>query len=228
VTTFGLSAEDLMRALSDFFLQSGFDNPYMRFSEWNQHTLDDLKRALEQAIERGEMFDRDRAEADSQATREHVRARAGSVAEPAGAKTSRRRLPDHPSRKPAVRAKAESKVEVKVTDKSVDFLGFKTLKDLLGSLGRRSFGAHDTRDLATGVETSGAPKIYEFGDTLNSGYRADAVLSATARGREAAVESRIRGSARPPVRVSKLVRDGADAGLQPQHDSVWRGSLHSC
>jgi Ca-activated chloride channel family protein len=62
---------------------------------------------------------------------------------------------------------ANGKVEVKVTDKSVDFLGFKTLKDLLGSLGRASFGAHDTRDLSTGVETSGAAKQYEFGDTLN-------------------------------------------------------------
>src|ERR1700704_6776670 len=59
---FGLSAEDLLKALSDFFLQSGFDNPYMRFSEWNQHTLDDLKRALEQALKKGEMFDAERAE----------------------------------------------------------------------------------------------------------------------------------------------------------------------
>ena len=55
----------------------------------------------------------------------------------------------------------EAKVEFKVTDKSIDFLGFKTLKDLLGSLGRASFGAHDTRDLATGVESSGAAKPYE-------------------------------------------------------------------
>ena len=47
-------------------------------------------------------------------------------------------------------------MEVKVTDKSVDFLGFKTLKDLLGSLGHSSFGAHDTRDMATGVEPRGA------------------------------------------------------------------------
>ena len=54
-----------------------------------------------------------------------------------------------------------------VTGKSVDFLGFKTLKDLMGSLGRSSFGAHDTRDMATGVESSGASKPYEFGDTLN-------------------------------------------------------------
>src|ERR1700721_709186 len=59
---FGLSAEDLLKALSDFFLQSGFNNPYMQFSEWNQHTLEDLKRAIEQALERGEMFDPERAE----------------------------------------------------------------------------------------------------------------------------------------------------------------------
>ena len=54
-----------------------------------------------------------------------------------------------------------------ITDKSVDFLGFKTLKDLLAGLGRASFGAHDTREMATGVETSGSSKAYEFGDTLN-------------------------------------------------------------
>ena len=49
----GLSAEDLMRALSDFFLESGFNDPYFQFSEMNAKTLEDLKRALEQAIERG-------------------------------------------------------------------------------------------------------------------------------------------------------------------------------
>ena len=61
----------------------------------------------------------------------------------------------------------ETKVKFEVTDKSLDFLGFKTLKDLLGSLGKSSFGRHDTRDLATGVEATGASKQYEFGDTLN-------------------------------------------------------------
>jgi Ca-activated chloride channel family protein len=58
-------------------------------------------------------------------------------------------------------------VKFDITDKSVDFLGFKTLKDLLAGLGRASFGAHDTRELATGVETSGSSKTYEFGDMLN-------------------------------------------------------------
>ena len=60
-----------------------------------------------------------------------------------------------------------AKARFEVTDKSLDFLGFKTLKDLLGSLGKSSFGRHDTRDLATGMEASGSLKAYEFGDTLN-------------------------------------------------------------
>jgi Ca-activated chloride channel homolog len=54
-----------------------------------------------------------------------------------------------------------------VTDKALDFLGYRALRDLLGSLGKSSFGRHDTREQATGVETIGAPKEYEFGDTLN-------------------------------------------------------------
>jgi Ca-activated chloride channel family protein len=54
-----------------------------------------------------------------------------------------------------------------VTDKAIDFLGYRALRDLLGSLGKSSFGRHDTRDLATGIEASGATKAYEFGDTLN-------------------------------------------------------------
>src|SRR5260370_28559467 len=54
-----------------------------------------------------------------------------------------------------------------MTDKTIDFLGFKALQDLLGSLGRSSFGRHDTRDLSTGVESGGVSRAYEFGDTLN-------------------------------------------------------------
>src|SRR5258708_14513267 len=62
---------------------------------------------------------------------------------------------------------AQQQAKIEITDKSLDFLGFKTLRDLMGSLGKSSFGRHDTRDLATGVEASGASRTYEFGDTLN-------------------------------------------------------------
>ncbi len=54
-----------------------------------------------------------------------------------------------------------------VTDKALDFLGYRALRDLLGSIGRSDSGRHDTHHLSTGVETAAAPKPYEFGDTLN-------------------------------------------------------------
>jgi Ca-activated chloride channel family protein len=60
-----------------------------------------------------------------------------------------------------------SRVTFEVTDKTLDFLGYRALRDLLGSMGRSSAGRHDTRQLSTGVETVAAPKPYEFGDTLN-------------------------------------------------------------
>jgi len=58
-------------------------------------------------------------------------------------------------------------VRFEMTEKAVDFLGYRALRDLLGSLGKSSVGRHDTLDLSTGVESSGPTKAYEFGDTLN-------------------------------------------------------------
>src|SRR5687768_1035706 len=58
-------------------------------------------------------------------------------------------------------------VTFEVTDKALDFLGYRALRDLLGSIGRSSAGRHDTRHLSTGIESVAAPKPYEFGDTLN-------------------------------------------------------------
>jgi len=161
----GLSAEDLLRALSDFFLQSGFDNPYMQFSEFNEHTLDALKRAIEEALQRGDFLDQERAEQIRQQMESMSEEQLDQLLNRLVQKLAEEGyINTEPQGGPG---QGEGKVDVKITDKSVDFLGFKTLKDLLGSLGRASFGAHDTRDLATGVETSGAAKIYEFGDTLN-------------------------------------------------------------
>ena len=164
---FGLSAEDLLQALSDFFLNSGFDNPYMRFGEWNQNTLENLKQALMDAIERGEMFDAERAEQIRKALENMPQEEIDQLLNRLVQK-----LVDegYITTEPQNAGGGEGnygQVEVKITDKSVDFLGFKTLKDLLGSLGHSSFGAHDTRDMATGVEASGASKLYEFGDVLN-------------------------------------------------------------
>ncbi len=169
---FGLSSEDLLKALSDFFLESGFQNQYMGFSEWNQHTLEDLKNALQRALEQGEAFDPEQAQRIQQAlenmTPEQIddlmNRLVQKLVDDGYINTDQQQANETG---PGATGNGDRKVDVKITDKSIDFLGFKTLKDLLGSLGKSSFGAHDTRDLATGVETSGAAKPYEFGDTLN-------------------------------------------------------------
>jgi len=165
---FGISAEDLMRALSDFFLGSGFDNPYMQFSEMNQRSLDELKNAIERALQNGDMFDPEQA----QRMRDALEAMSSEQLDELLERLAQKLMDEGyltPEQQQAGQGQGDGQAQAKVeiTDKSLDFLGFKTLKDLLGSLGKSSFGAHDTRDLATGVESSGASKIYEFGDTLN-------------------------------------------------------------
>ena len=76
----------------------------------------------------------------------------------------------------------EAEYKFEITDKSLDFLGYRALRDLLGSLGRSSIGRHDTREMATGIEASGASKPYEFGDTLNLDA-SGTILNAVARTR---------------------------------------------
>ena len=61
----------------------------------------------------------------------------------------------------------ERSVKFEMTDKGLDFLGFRALKELIASLGKSSLGRHETNHLSTGIEASEAPKHYEFGDTLN-------------------------------------------------------------
>jgi Ca-activated chloride channel family protein len=165
----GLTAEDLMKALSDYFLNSGFDNPYMQFDELNENSLDDLKRAIEEALERGDFTDPDRAQEIQQALDEMTEQQRDQLMNRLVQKLADEGYinVEPPPQNGAGVGDKDRKIEVKITDKSVDFLGFKTLRDLLGSLGRATFGAHDTRDLSTGVEASGAAKLYEFGDVLN-------------------------------------------------------------
>ena len=87
-------------------------------------------------------------------------------------------------------------VRFEVTDKALDFLGYRALRDLLGSLGKSSYGRHDTREQATGVETTGAPKSYEFGDTLNLDAAATLLNAATRQARD---HAEARASASPSL-----------------------------
>ena len=169
---FGIGAEDLLRALSDYLLQSGFNAQSMRFSEFNEHSLEELKRAIQQALENGQMF----SDEQLQQMMEQLQALSEEQMQKLLDNLVQKLIdeghitveePGEPRAGGRGGNGPEGKVKFEVTDKSLDFLGFKTLKDLLGSLGKSSFGRHDTRDLATGVESSGSSKLYEFGDSLN-------------------------------------------------------------
>ena len=52
-----MSLEDLLNALSDYLLQSGFQDSMWYEMPEGEQTLDQLKRAIEQALLNGDLFD---------------------------------------------------------------------------------------------------------------------------------------------------------------------------
>jgi Ca-activated chloride channel family protein len=168
-----MSMEDLLAALSDHLLQSGFQRQYMDYYDQDaaEQTLEDLRNAIAEALMNSDMLD--------QQLREQIESMSAEQLEQLIEQLIDRMeqedyisidQPHDPARPSTVDGKAgesQAQTRFEVTDKGLDFLGFRALRDLLGSLGKSSFGRHDTRDTATGIEASGASKIYEFGDTLN-------------------------------------------------------------
>ena len=166
-----MSMEDLLNALSDYLLDSGFQNPWMEFGDLD-HTMDALRDALKRALESGELFDENmQQQIDEMAANgemdELIEQLIQRMEQENFISVNRPQDPSQASSTSGQIGENEGEVRFEVTDKSLDFLGFKTLRDLLGSLGKSSYGRHDTRHWATGIEASGASRPYEFGDTLN-------------------------------------------------------------
>jgi Ca-activated chloride channel family protein len=168
-----MSMEDLLSALSDYLLQSGFQNSY-GFLEMRdpEQTLEELRRAVEDALLNSELMD----ELQQQLQQMQTEGALDELIEKLIERMEEEGFisidqppqdPSQPSSAGGQVGQNQAQTKFEITDKSLDFLGYRTLRDLLGSLGKSSFGRHDTRDLATGVEASGAAKTYEFGDTLN-------------------------------------------------------------
>ena len=166
-----MSLEDLLQALSDYLLQSGFQEQYI-YEMDGEKTMEDLRQAIEQALLNGELFDDEMRE---QIEQMQMDGRLEQLIQQLIERMEREDYisidqPHDPSKQSSVGGQVgqnQGQARFEITDKGLDFLGFKALRDLLGSLGKSSFGRHDTRDTATGIEASGASKPYEFGDTLN-------------------------------------------------------------
>jgi len=168
-----MSMEDLLAALSDHLLQSGFQRQYMDYYDQNaaEQTLDDLRNAIAEALMNSDMLDeqlREQIESMSAEEFEHLMEQLiDRMQQEDYISIDQPHDPARPSSVDGKAGESQAQARFEVTDKGLDFLGFRALRDLLGSLGKSSFGRHDTRDTATGIEASGASKTYEFGDTLN-------------------------------------------------------------
>jgi Ca-activated chloride channel family protein len=174
----GVDLEELISKLSDLLLESGFGDAQGQQQNESEQSMQDLHDAILEALLSGGMLSQetlerllgDPADADSQSRIEQL---IEQIIERMGERGYITTSPDLDSDRmdreggPGGKEGDQPPIRFEVTDKSLDFLGYRALRDLLGSLGKSSAGRHDTRDLSTGIDAEAAPKPYEFGDTLN-------------------------------------------------------------
>lgn len=169
---------ELVNKLSDFLLQSGYDSQFYGISEMDpQKTMEQLRQAILRALEEGDLLPEDLMQkmmeqgAESEEVQKMLDRLIERLTEEGYINSQPAQITPPPEKIPRGQTgdprDQETHARFEITDKAIDFLGFKALQELLGSLGRSSFGRHDTRDMSTGVESGGVSREYEFGDTLN-------------------------------------------------------------
>jgi Ca-activated chloride channel family protein len=177
-----IDLEDLVSKLSDLLLTSGFRNPWGNpLDDDEDRSMQALHDAILEALFSGGVLSDDAlqrllgepADGDQEGARQQLEDLIQQIIDrmmERGFITGAPELDqERQYREGAGGGFGEDagRVSFEVTDKTLDFLGYRALRDLLGSIGRSSAGRHDTRHLSTGVETVAAPKPYEFGDALN-------------------------------------------------------------
>lgn len=194
---FGINLGELMDSMSDALLDSGYDDDYYwtRERKETDTSLDALRRALLQALmDKGlvseqqirEMLGQNEGKFKGSLLEELLNQLIERLVEegyltlheqqPQPQRRNRRGAPGPGE----VSEPLPRDVRFEVTEKGLDFLGYKTLRNLLGSFGKSAAGRHDTVYLSTGVEAAAASKPYEFGDTINLDVNAT-LLSAIQR-----------------------------------------------
>jgi Ca-activated chloride channel family protein len=177
--------QSLLDNLADFLLQSGFAGGTQFHPFWGEtgddadHSLDALKQAILDALIKSGQFTPEMLEAlrgdgddlSEQKLADLLDSIVKRLIEEGYLNLDK--APELPAGHQSVTgpgglAQAAARdVQFNLTDKGVDFLGYKALRGILSSLGKSSFGSHDTAYLATGIESDGWSKPYEFGDMLN-------------------------------------------------------------
>ncbi|MBM3778911.1 MAG: hypothetical protein FJW23_11875 [Acidimicrobiia bacterium] len=177
----GIDLDELVSKLSDLFLSSGFRSPWGDpAADDEDRTMQALHDAILEALFSGGVLSDDAvqqllgdpADGDQEATRQQIEQLVQEIIDRMmedGFITAAPDLDREQTRRETGGGHdgEPGQVRFEVTDKSLDFLGYRALRDLLGAMGRSSAGRHDTHSLSTGIEAAAASKPYEFGDTLN-------------------------------------------------------------
>ncbi|HSN69842.1 MAG TPA: hypothetical protein VLV48_11390, partial [Thermoanaerobaculia bacterium] len=195
----GIDLEELLSRLSDLLLGSGFGDP---MDGDDGHSMQALHDAILEALLNGGMLSDETLEKllgkdwqDAEDAEERIDELVKRIVERLQSQGYLTSAPDTEAERDQRERSGRGggagpdteQYRFEITDKSLDFLGYRALRDLLGSIGRSSIGRHDTREMATGIEASGAPKPYEFGDTMNLDP-SSTILNAVMRTRGAGAE----------------------------------------
>jgi Ca-activated chloride channel homolog len=137
-----------------------------RFQEFDgDQTMNNLREAVRQALDSGEIFDEEAQEKYETLSEDQIEELIDQIIQ----KMQEQNYinAEQPEEPQGQQNDGDGEARFEVTDKGMDFLGYKALRELLGPLGKSNLGRHDTRHEASGVETNGSSKLYEFGDNLN-------------------------------------------------------------
>src|SRR5215510_6376001 len=126
-----LSLEDLLDRLADFLLQSGFETQYSRYwGEEEERTLDALRDAIMRALMEGLLSDEeldslsdDRGELDEEAV--------SRLLDRLIERPTYREYDRTPTGGGRIGKPIERSIKFEMTDKGLDFLGFKALRELI-------------------------------------------------------------------------------------------------
>ena len=233
-----IDLEDLVSKLSDLLMSSGFNNPWDPSDGEEDRTMQALHDAILEALfSEGMLSDEalqqllgEPADGDQEGARNKLEELIQQIMQKMMDQGFITQAPDLEGEREHRRGTGggygedNGPVKFEVTDKALDFLGYRALRDLLGSIGRSSAGRHDTRHLSTGIEAIAAPKPYEFGDTMNIDP-SSTILNAVQR--QHAERDRGAGLVPPmpkaPARRAEAEREGggpASAGIEVDYSDL--------
>jgi len=241
-----IDLEELIKKLGDFFLQSGFESQFYGMDQFDpERSMEALREAILRALQEGDLFDenslteemRQMLQRSDAMNNEEIRDLIDKLMErmaQEGFINPQQPPQITPPNKATARGSVgkpmdrnQSQVRFEITDKTIDFLGFKNAAGFARLARPQQFRPPRYARLINRHRSGGVSRAYEFGDTLNLDVSETLFNAVRPRWRQSPRRNPVQGPHGPPVRISFFLCHGRSSRLQPQHDSLRRGPFHS-